>query len=223
MSHALRAAIAATSLFGCPACVTPGSFSRNIAETIASGSSSRTASSDTGNGPPTPIAVRAESPPFGKTSAVASGPTPADGTAAILAWERTRPGASETRVTQGLTFEPADSRIRLVMTLMNPAALVRGIAEIATEPTPGVEVSQADLDAYWAFAPGTDWGEEPGPEPQLVALGAPPTPGLSDPIVPAPATHPSPEPGTLALATLGLAAVGWQYRRRLTRVIHSSG
>jgi hypothetical protein len=225
MSHALRVAVAATSLFTCPACVTTGSLSRNLAETIATESAPTPVgtSTGTGSGTPTPIAARAGAPPApsatGATPGSASGPASADGTTALLAWERDRPGANGTRITQGLTFEPADSRLRLVLTLMNPAALLAGGA---AEPALGSEGAQLESTALWASAPNTDWGEESEPAPQLAALGSPPVPG-SDAPVRLPAAHPAPEPSTLALTALGLVAVGWQYRRRTVGVMHRSG
>src|SRR5262245_55855004 len=112
MSHMLRAVVAATSLFTCPACVTTGSTDRTLAEPVAA----KPAPTEPAPTESAPAATPAETPqvraaPESTGSATgaapgtspaepvggaarwargAFGPIPPDATATLLAWEQSQ-------------------------------------------------------------------------------------------------------------------------------------
>lgn len=205
MSHVLRSAVTAVSLFTCPACATTGSFEQMPPE--ATNSATPTVRSASPIAPSHPPAI---------PSAVLS-LSPAGATAAILAWEQSRAANPAPTGFRALLFEPSDSRLRIVLNMRNDSPAQAGQVALAA----GEEFAQSgwlEGAAALRVPPTANVPEILEVDLRREPLGGP-VQSLEPPFVtPWPEPQATPEPGTLTLIAVGLGMIGWCYRRAVRRM-----
>jgi hypothetical protein len=110
-----------------------------------------------------------------------------------------------------LLFEPTDSRLRIVLNMLDPTTLKAETGAAQSDVSLAPEwISSA---AFWPAAPPLAAPEVLGVDPQRVALGS--FDGSGSELFGFPSeTRNTPEPGTLALAAVGLCGVGMVRRLR---------
>ena len=246
MSHMLRSAVAAASLFACSACATTGSFDRNLSE--SSGPEATTALSPPTSVPSQASALRsvgafpqaqmaasgqtpgsASAAEAGQASGQASGQAPitVHGTASLLAWEQSR-GTSPLPPTSGfqnLMFEPSDSRLRIVLDMRDFGPGPGPVSRVALASNEEADASGAlgGVASLWAEPPPAvpieEVSDPDAPRDPLGGLVESPGPVITLPVIEPQAT---PEPGTLALAAFGLGMIGWRCRRIVRRMESST-
>jgi hypothetical protein len=207
MSHALRAAVAAASLLTLPACVPigiPGPNSPGALQTATNPDRSGSA------------ALADE--PSGTTSrrwASAGNLASLGGTQTLLAWAQSQAGIGTTRG-QNMVFEQSDSRLRLVLNMLDgrsAGGLSGGASGVMSLGVSG-EAWHPAAAALW-LAPTGRSADEFGLDRARVTLGGPSGEGLGDLIALQVAEmQNTPEPGTLALVGAGVCVLGAVRRLR---------
>lgn len=227
MSHVLRSAVAATSLFTCTACATTGSFDQTT--TVPAGEETttvRSVSSPASAPAPAPSQASAlrSVGAVPQAQAVARGQAPGqsrgDGTSTLLAWEQSRSGGPPPPKSDfhNLTFESSNSRLRIVLDMRDFApGPVGRVALASSEALSDMPVWPEGSAAVWPAPPATDSLEEvPDSDPPREPLDSI-IDGPVSPTLPSIEPQAAPEPGTLALAVIGLGMAGWHCRRIVRR------
>lgn len=208
MSHVLRAAVAAASLLTVPACVTLDSPGPNVSD------APRTAT-NSGRADSAPLTDE----PRGTTSSLRASTgnlVSLGGTETLLAWAQSQAEPGGSRGGQSLVFEQPDSRLRLVLNMLDRRS--------AGEVSGGASGSQATEPRGGAWPPATTalWLSPTAVPPDVfgldrarVTLGGPVGESVNELIALRVAEIQStPEPGTLALVGAGVCALGVVRRLR---------